>query len=264
MLNIFNDIDNCPPNLLSSHRSFILSVDVVDLTNTLSGKGDNVTLFLFSDSLELCKRRIRSAKSPAVTTRTPQKAYKHLEMLQLGWIKRVVDITDRGSIKDVFALVVRKGENEEEILYSFQLVENTNKQEFLKTLSKHISNFICRADYENLLTGVEAHVLNIEPGDLNQGNSTLSRAATKFSKRVSRAFSFNKTPRKLKRAMSSMSQMISPFRRESGLDTPTNSMAAMRMASVNDLSDLDSPRLGVRSTPNGGFRTPSTSRKNFL
>lgn len=67
----------------------------------------------------------------------------------------------------------------------------------------------------------------------------------RFGKRVSRAFSFNKTPRKLKRAMSSMTQIMSPFaRRESRVfggaslnTTPRAShMTAMRLASTNDLT----------------------------
>lgn len=38
---------------MSSHRNFVLKVDVVEITDTLSGKGDNLSLFLFSDSLEV-------------------------------------------------------------------------------------------------------------------------------------------------------------------------------------------------------------------
>ena len=73
----------------------------------------------------------------------------------------------------------------------------------------------------------------------------------RFSKRVSRAFSFNKTPRKLKRAISSMTQM-SPFHRRDStqsLYTPSSSAAAAngatdasgallrsRLASYNDLT----------------------------
>ena len=64
----------------------------------------------------------------------------------------------------------------------------------------------------------------------------------RFGKRVSRAFSFNKTPRKLKRAMSSMTQMMSPFNRRESLsltnvNTPgRGNLTAMRLASTNDLS----------------------------
>ena len=45
----------------------------------------------------MCKRRVKvlNAKSPATHgAKTPQKAYKHIEMLQLNCIKRVVNIND--------------------------------------------------------------------------------------------------------------------------------------------------------------------------
>ncbi len=91
MFEIVNDIDNCPvigiknksqgpvsgplhtvttplrvntsarhwqvsslqANLLSSHRKFLTRLDVVEMTDSLSGRGDSLTLFLFSDSLEV-------------------------------------------------------------------------------------------------------------------------------------------------------------------------------------------------------------------
>ena len=50
----------------------------------------------------MCKRRVKvlNAKSPASHgAKTPQKAYKHLEFIQLNSIKRVVDIQDtKGNI----------------------------------------------------------------------------------------------------------------------------------------------------------------------
>lgn len=49
---------------------------------------------------------------------------------------------------------------------------------------------------------------------------------------VGRALSFNKTPSKLKRAMSSM---ISPFGSQSNL-TPASQLAQMRLASCNNIN----------------------------
>ena len=53
MFDIVNDIDNCPPYLLSSNRAFIMRIDGIELSDELSGRGDHVSLFLFSDSLEV-------------------------------------------------------------------------------------------------------------------------------------------------------------------------------------------------------------------
>lgn len=241
MFDIVHDIEDCPPNLLSAHRSFINKVDCVDLSDGAGGKGNSVTLFIFSDSLELCKRRVRvlSSRSPGVmhTPRTPQKAYKHLDILQFSEIKRVVNIAESADCRNVFALIAKKPDDKAETMYAFALVEDSvNKVEFLTSLSKSICANLCRTDYETLLTTVAASVLHIDTSDLS--NRSISRAASKFGKRVSRVFSFTKTPRRLKRTISSMTQIMSPFRRESGIAvTPSRSdLRQMRLASTNDLT----------------------------
>lgn len=53
MFSIFNDIDNCPPHLVSSHRAFVARCNVVELSHELSGRGDALVFFLFSDILEV-------------------------------------------------------------------------------------------------------------------------------------------------------------------------------------------------------------------
>lgn len=103
MFDIFNEIDNCPPHLVSSHRSFIGKCDVMELGEGLSGRGDHLVLFLFTDTLEICKKRSKafnSLKSPNTanglhTTKLSQgKPYKHIKMLSLSTIKKVVDIRE--------------------------------------------------------------------------------------------------------------------------------------------------------------------------
>ena len=41
------------PHLVSSHRSFIMRCDVIELSDELSGRGDNLVFFLFSDIMEV-------------------------------------------------------------------------------------------------------------------------------------------------------------------------------------------------------------------
>lgn len=246
MFDIINDIENCPPNLLSSHRAFVTRVDVVELTDELSGRGDPLSLFVFSDSLELCKRRVKVLNSSKTATphgaKTPQKAFKHIEVMQLSSIKRVVDIVNSadGDCKNVFALVTKKM-NEEERRYAFALVdEGVRKIDFLTTLSKTICNSTCRADYETLLTTVDSQTLSIDTTEVGSRH-----LINRFSKRVSRAFSFNKTPRKLKRAMSSMTQLVSPRHRDLSsasinpylLSTPSSEFKAIRLATELTVSD---------------------------
>ncbi len=103
MFDIFNEIDNCPPLLVSSHRSFISRCEVQELSEGLSGRGDNLVLFLFTDMLEICKKRSKafnSMKSPNTISGTHSvkmssaKPYKHIKMLSLTTVKKVYDIRE--------------------------------------------------------------------------------------------------------------------------------------------------------------------------
>ncbi|ESO86405.1 hypothetical protein LOTGIDRAFT_61738, partial [Lottia gigantea] len=197
MFDIINDIDNCPATLLSSHRQFTSKIDVIELSDTLSGRGDSLTLFLFTDSIEICKRRskyMHTQKSPAAL-RTPQKAYKHLEILPLSSIKRVLDVAESEDCRCAFAFISRNNSEFKDKLYSFMLEsEEVNKSEMLTSLSKCLANTLCRPDYETLMASVKGEELNINTKELNN-------KIKKAVKRVSRAFSFNKTPGRLRRAI---------------------------------------------------------------
>lgn len=103
MFDIFNEIDHCPPHLVSSHRSFVAKCDVMELTESLSGRGDHLVLFLFTDTLEVCKKRSKafnSLKSPNTinglqSSKLSQgKPYKHVKLLSLNTIRKVVDIRE--------------------------------------------------------------------------------------------------------------------------------------------------------------------------
>lgn len=103
MFDIFNEIDNCPPHLVSSHRSFIGKCDVQELSEGLSGRGDHLVLFLFTDMLEICKKRSKafnSMKSPNTVGGMHSvkmgsgKPYKHIKMLSLTTLKKVYDIRE--------------------------------------------------------------------------------------------------------------------------------------------------------------------------
>lgn len=116
---------------------------------------------------------------------------------------------------------------------------DVNKVQFLTSLAKSIAQTKCLADHEGLIATVEGRDLQINTSIL--GRSTFSRAA-KIGKRVSRAFSFNKTPSRLKRAVSSV---LSPFSHENNhntinvMGTPRRGgdLFNRRQASCMDLTD---------------------------
>ncbi|CAG2221449.1 ARHGEF31 [Mytilus edulis] len=163
-----------------------------------------MSLFLFTDSVEMCKRRSKystSMKSPA-THKTPQKPFKHLVMIPLPTIKRVLDCNETEDCRNAFGLICKstfRYEGTSSKLYSFMVdSEETTKKEFVTSVGKSIVNLNCVSDYDSLVISVEGKDLQISTSEVERKTHTLSRAA-RLGKRVSRAFSFNKTP-KLKRA----------------------------------------------------------------
>ncbi|XP_046989207.1 protein ECT2 isoform X5 [Schistocerca americana] len=246
MFDIFNDIDNCPPHLVSSHRSFIVRCDVMELSDGLSGRGDNLVFFLFSDTMEVCKKRSKtfnSLKSPNTSNlhsakMSSVKPFKHVRLMPLTHIKRVIDIRETDECHNVFALMCRSNQELKDKLYSFTIAdEETEKLGFLRTLCRQMANTVCKTDAENFLMSLDSHQLDIDTSDVALG--TLSKAfkfASRTRMKVGRAFSFNKTPSKLKRAVSTM---MSPFGSTTNL-TPASQLAQMRLASCNNLNELGS------------------------
>ncbi|XP_076289626.1 protein ECT2-like isoform X6 [Lasioglossum baleicum] len=277
MFDIFNEIDNCPPHLVSSHRSFIGKCDVMELSEGLSGRGDHLVLFLFTDTLEICKKRSKafnSLKSPNTanglhaTKLSQGKPYKHIKMVSLSTIKKVVDIRETDECHKVFALMVRSNQELKEKLFSFTITdEEVNKTNYLRTLCRQMANTVCKADADTFLICLDSHQLEIDTSDVALG--TLSKAfkslfhnfyleymdpyvfllnsmcettlhvplpfASRTRMKVGRAFSFNKTPSKLKRAMSTM---MSPFGSTNSLTPASQQLAQMRLASCNNINKL--------------------------
>ncbi|XP_062552492.1 protein ECT2 isoform X2 [Armigeres subalbatus] len=235
MFDIFNDIDNCPPHLVSSHRHFVSRCEVTELTDSLSGRGDSLMLFLFSDTLEVCKKRSRAfnnTKSPSTnalnsTRCQTTKPYKHVKLMPLSSIRLVVNIQDSPR---AFALNCRATVDNKDRLHSFSICdEEKDKIIYLKSLCKQLAENACKADADKFMLNCESEELGIDVSDINVG--TLSKAfkfATRTRLRVGRAFSFNKTPSKLKRAVSTM--MTSPFGSTQSL-TPASQLAQMKLAS---------------------------------
>ncbi|XP_017074033.1 protein ECT2 isoform X3 [Drosophila eugracilis] len=230
IFDIFNDIDGCPAHLVSSNRSFILKCEVNELSDSLSGRGDSLVLYLFSDSIELCKRRSKgfnTAKSPSTA-----KTHKHLKLISLNTIRLVIDISDSPR---AFGLLLR---GDKEKLYTFTISdEETDKSVYVKKLCNQIAAHTCRTDADKLLIYRTSQELEVDISDVNV--STLSKAfklAAKTRLKVGRAFSFNKTPNKLKRAVSTM--MTSPFGSTNSL-TPASQLAQMRLASCTNINEVD-------------------------
>jgi len=147
MFVLINDIENCPATLLSSHRSFLKKIDVYETSNELLKKGAQLTLFLFTDCLEICKPRLKlinAAKSPNNVSkqRTPQKCYKHIALFSLNNVTKVCDILQNNDDTDLFGILCRLA-GEKDKFYSFKVLatstaNSTNINQ--STLSSACSN----------------------------------------------------------------------------------------------------------------------------
>ncbi|NXO64973.1 ECT2 protein, partial [Phainopepla nitens] len=236
------EVDGCPANLLSSHRSLVQRLETVALGDDLCDRGEQVTLFLFNDCLEIARKRhkvIGAFKSPHGHTRPPA-SLKHVVLMPLSQIKKVLDIRETEDCQKAFALVVRPPTELNNKLLSFQMTaEDPRKEDWLKTLCRHVANTICKADAENLIYVADPDSVEVNTKDMDSTLSRASRAIKKTSKKVTRAFSFSKTPKgALRRAL--MSHSAAEGRSPSAA---TASYLGSRQPSASSLAGVPSPSL---------------------
>ncbi|XP_056271042.1 protein ECT2 isoform X2 [Pseudoliparis swirei] len=200
IFDVVYEVDGCPANLLSSHRSLVHRVETIALGDQPCDRGEHVTLFLFNDCLEIARKRhkvINTFKSPLGQTRPPP-PFKHITLMPLSQIRKVLDLQDTEECVNAFALVVRPPTEQENLLFSFQLAgEETVKSAWLRTLCRQVANTICKADAEDLIQSTDPDSLQVSTKDMDSTLSKASRAIKKTSKKVTRAFSFTKTPKRV-------------------------------------------------------------------
>ncbi|KAI1882695.1 hypothetical protein AGOR_G00237540 [Albula goreensis] len=189
IFDVVYEVDGCPANLLSSHRSLVQRVDTVALGDEPCDRGDHVTLFLFNDCLEIAKRRNRGIgtfRTPLGQTRAPA-PLKHVVLMPLSQIKRVLDLRETEECRNAFALLVQLPTERDHLLFSFQLeAEDVPKAAWLKTLCRQVANTICRADADVLIRCTDPDSLQVNTRDMDSTLSRASRAIKKTSKKVSR------------------------------------------------------------------------------
>ncbi|XP_069474833.1 protein ECT2 isoform X6 [Ambystoma mexicanum] len=246
IFDVVYEVDGCPANLLSSHRMLVQRMETIALSNDLCDRGEQVTLFLFNDCLEVARKRhkVASFKSPHGHTRPPA-SLKHISLMPLSQIKKVLDIRETEDCHNAFALVVRPPTEQTNQLFSFQLTsEEPAKADWLKVLCRHVANTICKADSESLIYTTDADSLEVNTKDMESTLSRASRAIKKTSKKVTRAFSFSKTPKRaLQRVLMvhSTPEGRSPSSRENGIGshfTSTSSLAGVSSPSLVNLPSL--------------------------
>lgn len=75
------------------------------------------------------------------------KPYKHVKLMPLNTIKRVINIIETEDCQRVFSIVFRNNEDLKDHLYSFIMTEEeVDKMMFLKTLTRQMANNTCTPD----------------------------------------------------------------------------------------------------------------------
>ncbi|XP_037682645.1 protein ECT2 isoform X3 [Choloepus didactylus] len=242
IFDVVYEVDGCPANLLSSHRSLVQRVETISLGEHPCDRGEQVTLFLFNDCLEIARKRhkvIGTFRSPHGQTRPPA-SLKHIHLMPLSQIKKVLNIRETEDCHNAFALLVRPPTEQANVLLSFQMTsEELPKENWLKMLCRHVANTICKADAENLIYMADPESFEVNTKDMDSTLSKASRAIKKTSKKVTRAFSFSKTPKRaLRRAlMTSLSSV-------EGRSPPSSDKHVMsRLSSTSSLAGIPSPSL---------------------
>ncbi|XP_069415924.1 protein ECT2 isoform X4 [Ovis canadensis] len=242
IFDVVYEVDGCPANLLSSHRSLVQRVETISLGELPCDRGEQVTLFLFNDCLEIARKRhkvIGTFRSPPGHTRPPA-SLKHIHLMPLSQIKKVLDIRETEDCHNAFALLVRPPTEQANVLLSFQMTsEELPKENWLKMLCRHVANTICKADAENLIYTADPESFEVNTKDMDSTLSRASRAIKKTSKKVTRAFSFSKTPKRaLRRAL-----MTSQSSAEGRSPSSNEKHVMSRLASTSSLAGIPSPSL---------------------
>ena len=265
MLNIATTIENIPATIISSHRQLIISVDATEVTDQITYRQEQLCLFLFSDCLLVAKKRHRALKSPA--TKTPQqKSYKYQAVINLGQVKRVVDVECNTNLPpSVFGVVFKPQSETCETLFAFSLSEEYCKSDFIKKLAEQTSITQMRTDSENLITIMPASELNLDGVDAVNTSLTkaISKVAKKTSMKVSQALTGSagkSAPGKENYCQTSILQKGSSDMSVDGVSTtPIRSSSRGFMFSKKLMSTLD-----LTSVPNSSREDKMEYRKRTL
>ncbi|XP_060130342.1 protein ECT2 isoform X2 [Zootoca vivipara] len=274
IFDVVYEVDGCPANLLSSHRSLIQRLETVALGDDLCDRGEQVTLFLFNDCLEIARKRHKvmgGFKSPHGHTRPPA-CLKHIILMPLSQIKKVLDIRETEECHKAFALVVRPPTEQSNLLFSFQITtEEPPKENWLKMLCRHVANTICKADAEDLIYATDPDSIEVSTKDVDSTLSRASRAIKKTSKKVTRAFSFSKTPKRaLRRALMAHSSVegrtFCPASENylGGRLASTSSLAITRCASTYSLSGPVKHFVSVQRSNSVDGNSPSSRPRPLI
>lgn len=183
MFEVLRDIEECPALILSANRNFLCKVDVMDMASSKATKSENLVLYLFSDSIEIAKK-----KSLGTFSRS-SKQFRHIEFFSLLHCRAVVSFTDA---PDMVGLLVRwpdDPEHEKVLVFKLISAEPDSASVFAQQVCKQLANLHYMSHHEMFLIHSTADAvmstLSKKPGS----SSSLKKAISGAKKKVKRVFS---------------------------------------------------------------------------
>lgn len=167
-------------------------------------------LLLFTDTLEVCKKRARTFNTFRSTKPSSlqkvnkfRKQYKHVRLMPLSNLRKVIDVKEsEGELKlaewwmkignrilfffffvecqRVFSFLCRNSQPVKENLCTFIITDDKlDKRTFLREMCKQMAHTVCTTDPEEFYETMDASELNVETSN---NVSTVSRSTHSFSK----------------------------------------------------------------------------------
>ncbi|KAF0988184.1 hypothetical protein HZS_6425 [Henneguya salminicola] len=236
MVEIFNNIEDCPPTLMSSSRTLILRSEAYEFKDFKKYKSNIITLFILSDSIEALFARKRQNRqyrplpltmanvksSPKTVNLTRNKSFKHCYYVKYSAIEHVVQVSDNShpAYKNSFGLSMQLANQSEPTTYFYQLIgdrAHENLETVNTILSKSVTCAKTNFDVSNIKRSDSSSLFKQPDSPMSSLGKVIENLAIKASRRMSRAFSISNNFNGLPRSISVTSQLTGDSNQSSHL-----------------------------------------------
>ena len=209
MFDIVNNIEDCPPNLLSSMRRLICKVEarLIYTANDVPNRSHKIVLFLFSDLIEICK--IRSLKrshsyknnknivpirrglnrAPINRNSSTKKEYRHLDELRLCDVMNIYKKCQSPEMCDAFVVQARPNNRYDNNFRYYPILiddESMNTATFIEKLENCLCTYDDPEQVSEYIPNNDLKPITNEEIDFNFANSLVhSMAKTALSRVLS-------------------------------------------------------------------------------
>nr|XP_018911365.1 PREDICTED: protein ECT2-like isoform X2 [Bemisia tabaci] len=148
IFDVFNLIENCPSTLISSSRTFVFQFEAQEISKapeTLSRRGDYLVFYIFSDCLEICRKKkevVATTKegtfiSDKIMKLMHGKPYKHVILMKFSTLRSINNIvcTEDDGKEDLFGFTCREDGELRERHYFFRLIKHKHATNYNKIVA---------------------------------------------------------------------------------------------------------------------------------